>query len=150
MAVKIGKDCAVKLGTGSVLGMGTWSLSGITSDSLESTEFGDQWKQFKFGIKDGGQVTFSGLFFAADTTGQDVLKNANLENTNITNLRLYIDNTSYLEPCQTTSWWTASDSTNNDTFPSHVNVTSYDISADKSGLMQTSFTCKVSGCMVMV
>jgi hypothetical protein len=150
MGTKIGKDCKVAIGAASVVGMGTWSLSGITSDSLEDTEFGDNWKTFKFGIKDGGQVTFNGLFDPADTTGQGVLKAANLDNTNLTTLRLYIDNTSYYEPCQTTSWWTASDSTNNETFPSHVNVTSYDISSDKSGLMQTSFTCKVSGCMVLV
>ena len=150
MAIKIGKDCAVKIGAATVVGMGTWSLSGITSDQLESTQFGDSWKQFKFGLKDGGQITFNGLYDPADTTGQDVLRAANLDNTNITTIRLYLDNTSYLEPCQTTSWWTASDSTNNETFPSHVNVTSYDISADKSGLMNTSFTCKVSGCMVLV
>ena len=150
MATKIGKDCAVKLGTGSIVGMGTWSLSGITSDSLESTEFGDNWKKFEFGIKDGGQVTFNGLFDPADTTGQDVLKAANLDNTDITTLRLYVDNTSYYEACQTTGYWTPSDSVGNDTVLSVLNVTSYDISSDKSGLMQTSFTCKVSGCMVLI
>ena len=150
MATKLGKDCKVALGTASVVGMGTWNLSGITSDSLEDTEFGDQWKTFKFGMKDGGQVTFNGLFDPADTTGQEVLKAANLDNTNITNLRLYVDNTSYYEPCQTTGYWSPSDTTGNPTVLSHVNITSYDVSADKSGLMQTSFTAKVSGCMVLV
>jgi len=150
MGFKKGKDCKVTLGANSVVGMGTWSLSGITSDQLEDTEFGDEWKTYAFGMKDGGQITFNGLFDPADTTGQDVLKAANLDNTNITNLRLYVDNTSYYTPCATAGYWSPSDTTGNDTPVSHVNITSYDISADKSGLMQTSFTAKVSGCMVLV
>ena len=150
MATKIGKDCAVKLAANSVVGMGTWSLSGISSDQLEDTEFGDSWKTFKFGLKDGGQVTFNGLYDPADTTGQEVLKAANLDNTDITNLRLYVDNTSYYEPCQTTGYWSPSDTTGNPTVLSHVNITAYDISADKSGLMQSSFTAKISGCMVLI
>ena len=150
MAVKIGKDCAVSIGANDVAGMGTWSLSGVSSDQLETSVFGDNWKTYEFGMKDGGQITFSGLFDPADTTGQDVLKEANLANTDLTTLRFYVDNTSYYECCATTGYWTPSDSVGNDTVLSHLNVTSWDVSADKSGLMQTNFTCKVSGCMVLV
>jgi len=147
---KIGKDAKVTLGANSIVGMGTWNLSGISSDQLEDTEFGDQWKSYLFSVKDGGQVTFSGLYDPDDTTGQDVLKAANLDNTNITTLRLYVDNTSYFEACQTTGYWSPTDTVDNLTVLSHLNVTSYDVSADKSGLMNTSFTCKVSGCMVLI
>jgi len=153
MSTKIGRECMVSLGaraTGEVVGMGTWALNGITSDELETTEFGDSWKSYKFGLKDGGTVTFSGLCDPADTTGQDVLKAANLDNTDITNLRLYVDNTSWYEPCQTTYYWSPSDTTGNATVLSHVNVTSYNISSDKSGLIVTDFSCRVSGCMVLV
>lgn len=150
MAVRIGKDCPVSLGANNVVGMGTWSLSGIASDELEKTEFGDDWKSYKFGLKDGGTVTFNGLYHPEDTTGQDVLKAANLDNTDITNLRLYVDDNSYYEPCQTTQYWSPLDTTGNPTVLSHVNITSYDVGADKSGLMTTSFTARVSGCMVLV
>lgn len=150
MSVKIGKNCKVALGANSVLGMGTWSMGGITTDQLESTEFGDNWKTWEFGLKDAGEITFNGLFDPADTTGQDTLRDANVNNTNITTLRFYVDDSSYFEPCQTSGWLTPTDSTGNDTVLSHVNVTSYNVSADKSGLLQASFTCKVSGCMVLV
>jgi len=147
---KSGKDCKVTLGTTSVLGMGTWSLNGITSEQFDNSEFGDNWKTFLFGMKDGGQVTFSGLFKPGDVTGQDALREANLENTDITNMRLYIDDTSYFEPCQTTGYFSVvGEMTSADTQYSWVNITSYNISADKSGLMQTDFTAKVSGCFVL-
>jgi len=97
---KSGKDCKVSLGATQVLGMGTWDLNGITSEQFDNSEFGDNWKTFLFGMKDGGQVTFSGLYKPSDETGQQPLMDANLENTDITTLRLYVDNTSYFEPCQ--------------------------------------------------
>ena len=150
MATKIGKDCKVTLGSNTIVGIGTWSMDGITTEQLDDSAFGDNWKKYKFGMKDGGNVTFSGLYDPADVTGQDVIKAANLDNTEITTLRLYVDNTSYYEPCRSTGWWTPTDSTGNDTKMSYLNVTSYNVSSDKSGLMQTSFTLKVSGCMVLV
>lgn len=150
MGTKIGKDCKVALGTATVVGMGTWSLSGISSDQLDDSAFGDDWKKFKFGMKDGGQITFNGLYDPADITGQEVLKQANLDNSDVYNLRLYVDNTSYYEPCATTYYWSPSDTTGNPTVKSNVNITAWDANADKSGMMQTSFTAKVSGCMVLV
>lgn len=150
MAKKKGKDMKVALGSDKVLGMGTWNLSGITSDQLEITEFGDDWKKFMFGLKDGGQISFNGLYDPDDVSGQDALRAANLNETDVTTLRLYIDNTSYFEPCQTTGYWSPSDTTGNPTVLSYVNITAYDISGDKSGLGQCSFTAKMSGCMVLV
>ena len=148
---KSGKDCKVTLGTNSVLGMGTWSLNGITSEQFDNSEFGDNWKTYLFGMKDGGQIQFSGLFKPGDVTGQDGLREANLENTDITNLRLYISDSSYFEPCQTSGYFSVvGEKTSADTQYSWVNITSYNISADKSGLMQTDFTAKVSGCMVLL
>ena len=150
MAIKVGKDCKVTLGSDTIVGMGTWSVSGITADQLESSAFGDNWKTYEFGMKDGGTISFNGLYDPADTTGQEELMQANIENTDITTLRLYVDNTSYLEPCQTTGYFSPSTTTGNDTELSHVNVTSYDINSDKSGLMSVSFMAKVSGVMVLV
>ena len=150
MGYKSGKDCKVTLGANTVVGMGTWSISGITADQMDTSAFNDNWKTFEFGMKDGGTVEFSGLADPSDTTGQEVLELANLNNTDITTLRLYVDDTSYYEPCQSTGYYSPASTTGNDTFPSWVNVTSYNISADKAGMVQKSFSCKVSGNMVLV
>lgn len=151
MAVKVGYKGKVTLGASTIVGMGTWSLSGITADQLESSDFGDNWKQYEFGMKDGGQISFDGLLDPADTTGQQALQAANLDNTDLTSLRLYVDNTSYYEPCRTTGYFApGSLSTGQDTILSYVNVISYDIGMDKSGLGTISFTAKVSGVMVLV
>ena len=150
MSKRVGKDCAVKIGTNTVVGMGTWTMSGITADQLETTEFLSEWKEYDFGLKDGGAISFNGLADPDDTTGQEALREANVENTDLTTLRLYVDNTSYYEPCQTTGYLSPSTTTGAATVASHVNIVSYDISADKAGMLQCSFSAKVSGVMVLV
>lgn len=151
MAVKVGHKGKVALGASTIVGMGTWTLSGITADQMESSDFGDNWKQYEFGMKDGGQIAFDGLLDPSDTTGQQALQAANLDNTDLTSLRLYVDSTSYYEPCQTTGYFApGSLSTGQDTILSNVNIISYDIGLDKSGLGTISFTAKVSGVMVLV
>ena len=150
MAYKSGKDCKVTLGANTVVGMGTWSIAGITADQMETSAFNDNWKTFEFGMKDGGTVEFAGLADPADVTGQEVLELANLNNTDITDLYLYVDDTSYYVPNQTTGYFSPGSTTGNDTVASLVNVVSYSINADKAGMLQVSFTCKVSGSMVLV
>ena len=150
MSLRPGKDCVVKLGTATVVGMGTWAIDGITADQMDKSALGDDWKLYEFGMKDGGQVTFSGLCDPDDVTGQDVLKAANANNTDITDIRFYVDDTSYFAPNATTGYLTPVDTTGNDTIYSYVNVTGFNTSADKSDMLKTSFTCKVSGCMVFV
>ena len=151
MAVKVGRDCKVTLGSHKIVGLGTWSMDGISADTIESTEFGEYWKKFEFGLNDGGNITFSGNYDPADSTGQIALQSANLNKSDITNMRLYVDQTSYYEPCQTTGYFgPGALSTGYETMKSWVNVTSYNVKADKSGLVTSDFTCKVSGVMVLV
>lgn len=150
MAVKVGYLGKVTLGASTIVGMGTWTMSGITADQLDASKFGDNWKLYEFGQKDGGQVTFNGLLDPADTTGQEELQRANIDNEDITTLRLYVDSTSYYEPCQTTGYFSVFTTSNEDTVLSHVNITGYEISSDKSGLATISFTAKVSGVMVLI
>ena len=102
MGLKVGRDAAVKLGASTIVGQGTWSMNGITLDQLESTSFGDSWKKFVLGMRDGGTLGFNGFYDPADTTGQEALLNYQINGTEVTSLRMYIDNTSYWEPCQTT------------------------------------------------
>lgn len=145
-----GRYSKVTLGTNKVSGMGSWSLSGVTADQVEKSEFGDNWKSFVFGMKDGGTVSISGFADPSDSTGQQALMNANLMNTNVTSLRIYIDSTSYFEPCQTTGYFSPTTTTGADTQASYVNVTSFSMNTDKSNLLQISFDMKVSGVMVLV
>jgi len=98
MAFKAGNNAKVTLGSNTVVGMGTWKLDGITVDLLETTSFGDTAKQFVTGLLDYGSVSFGGLYDPADTTGQSILVSANINNSKIANIRLYIDNTSYWTP----------------------------------------------------
>jgi len=150
MSYRHGKDCKVTLGTDTVVGMGTASISGITTDMADSTAFNDNWKSFLFGAKDGGTVTFNGLADPDDVTGQEVLQQAQINNTDIDNLRIYIDDTSYYTPCQTTGWLSPSLTSNQETVKSWVNVTSYSLNYDRSDNNKVSFECKISGCMVLV
>lgn len=144
----VGKDGKVTLGTNTVVGMGTWSLDGIQVEEFDASEFGDTWKQFEYGMKDGGSVSFNGHYTPTDTTGQQALQQANLYNSDLTNLRLYINNTSYFEPCQTVGWFSPALTTGAPTKVSSVTITSFNIGMDKSGLGTISFTGKVSGVMV--
>lgn len=151
MGIKVGYKGKVTLGASTIVGMGTWSMSGVTSDQMDASDFGDNWKTFEFGMKDGGTISFDGLLDPADTTGQLALQIANLSNTDLTSMRLYLDNTSYYEACQSTGYFgPGALSTGYDTIYSYVNITSFDVSMDKGGLATISFTGKVSGSMVLI
>ena len=133
-----GKYGKVTIGTGvtEVALMGTWNMPGVQADQLESTAFGDEWKQFKMGLKDGGQITFSGHYDPTDAA-QTSLRTYNADNTEITTLRLYIDNTSYWTPTTTNP-------------VSYVQVTAWEIGMANAELGKASFTCKVSGKMELI
>jgi hypothetical protein len=137
MATKVGKSCKVTIGANKVLGVGTFNLPGADSDLLDDSEFGDDWKQYKIGMKDGGEITFNGLYDPADTTGQDYLRSANLNDTQVTDIRFYVDANSYWIPKTTGP-------------ASYVLVTGWEVSAEMNGMVQCSFTCKVSGAMELL
>jgi hypothetical protein len=138
VAFKAGNYGKVTLGANTVVGMGTWELPGITTELLETTAFGDTAKQFVTGMLDYGNVNFSGLYDPADTTGQTILLSANLNNSKIANVRLYVDNTSYWTPNVTA------------VSAAGMYVNSVAISMDKSGLAQIKFGGKCTGPWVLV
>lgn len=146
----VGKDGKVALGEDTVVGIGTWAIDGITAEEFDASAFGDDWRKYKYGMKDGGAVSFNGHYEPTDVSGQQALQQANLYNSALTDLRLYIDNTSYFTPCQTTGYFSPDLSTGAPTTASSVNITSFNIGLDKSGLGTISFTAKVSGVMVLV
>ena len=146
----VGKDGKVALGANTVVGMGTWTLDGIQVEEFDASAFGDTWKQFEYGMKDGGSVSFNGHYEHTDVTGQIALQQANLYNSDLTDLRFYVDNTSYYEPCQTTGYFDPTLTTLAPTKLSTITITTFNVGMDKSGLGTTSFTGKVSGVMVLV
>jgi len=150
MGVFNGKDCSVRIGTTEVVGIGAWTLSGVSADELDASDFNDHWMSYEFGQKDGGTLVFNGLLDAADTTGQEVLRYANNELSDITTLRVYINDTSYFVPNQTTGYFNPVTGTGADTVVSHVNITALEIGSEKNSLCTVSFTARVSGSMVLV
>jgi len=147
----VGKDGKVTLGASTVVGMGTWTLDGITIEEFDASAFNDDWKSFEYGMKDGGTISFNGHYTPTDTTGQLALQLANLYNSKLTNLQLWINDTSYFTPCASTGYFAPGDySTGMPTVLSSVTITTYNVGMDKSGLGTISFTGKVSGLMVMI
>ena len=147
----VGKDGKVTLGTDTVVGMGTWAIDGVVVEEFDASAFGDQWKSFQYGMKDGGTVSFNGHYSPTDVTGQQMLMLANLYNSALTDLRCWIDNTSYFVPSQSTSYFApGAYSTGMPGKVSTATITSFNIGLDKSGLGTISFTAKVSGLMVKV
>jgi hypothetical protein len=138
MAFKVGNNAKVTLAANTVVGMGNWQLEGITVDLLESTAFGDTAKQYLTGLIDYGTVTFGGLYDPADTTGQNVLVSAMLNNIKVTNIRLYVDNTSYWTPNVTV------------VSAAGMLVQSVPIGMDKGGLGTIEFSGKCTGPWVLV
>lgn len=138
MAFKAGNNAKVTLGANTVVGMGTWELTGITTDLLDASAFGDVAKQWLTGMLDYGGVNFSGLYDPADSTGQAILLSANINNSKIANIRLYVDANSYWTPNVT------------QVSAAGMLVQSTAISIEKSGLAQIRFTAKATGPWLLV
>jgi hypothetical protein len=145
-----GKDGKVTIGATTVLGIGSWTYTPGAANELDDTEFGDTSEKILLGIRKRGTISFSGLAKKGDTTGQEVLKRAKINGTNLTNLRFYESDTSYYVANQTTGYFAPDSTTGNDTQPSYINITSFDIKSDKSGLGAITFSGTVSGDMVEV
>ena len=138
MALKVGKDAAVNIGTFLVSHMGTWSIDGLTVDLLDSSAFGDEWKQFELGMGDYGTVSFSGFYDLDDTRGQGVLWSAHQNKSKLSNIKFYIDNTSYYTP----------DVTN--VSAAGILVQTIKIGFEKYGIGTIDFSAKCTGPMVLV
>lgn len=138
MAFCVGNTAKVTLGAVTVLGMGNWELTGISTDLLESTSFGDTAKAFLTGLLDYGNVNFGGFYDPADSTGQTLLLSANLNNSKIGNIRLYVNATSYWTPNVTV------------VSAAGLLIQSTAIGQDKSGLATIRFTGKATGPWVLV
>jgi len=138
-STKNGRFASVRLGTYIIAGIGNYSLDGWTNDTVETTAFGTIAKTYEFTMQSYGTVKFAGMYMTGDTTGQDLLLSAWQNQSKLTNLRFYIDSTSY---------YTAGVTSQSD---SGFLMQSYGtISFDKAQVGQTSFSAQVSGVLALV
>lgn len=100
MATYSGQFGHVKLGTYEVAEMASWTLT-ISANEIAINVFGTSWNKTQQGIK-SWNATVNGFFDISDTNGQTAIKNAFYNNSLLTNMRFYVDNTSYFTPDITT------------------------------------------------
>ncbi len=145
---KIGIDCKVTLGSNTILGLGTWSFTGGSYAELDDTDFGDDDTKMLRGVRTGGTVSFSGKYKADDTDGQDKIRDAFWLKSDLTDIRFYVDDTSYYTPNSTTA---AGGGLPAETMVSHIKIlTEPNISADKAGVMTTEMEGKIEGAMRLI
>lgn len=143
----VGKDGKVTLSSDSVVGMGTWTVNLGSVDEFDASEFGDDWELLVYGMRRGGNVTFNGNFYPADTTGQNAAMQAFVEGTDLTDLRFYWNSTSYWRPNRTEGYFNPQLTTGAGTPVSTCRITACEINDDKSGLATINFTARISGSM---
>lgn len=142
---KVGINQKVQLGSNIVLGMGTWEISGGSFALLDDTEYGDDYEQVLAGLITGGTVTFSGRYKKDDTQGQDLLRQAFFYQSQLTDIKLFVDSVSYFTPNSTTA---AGGGLPANVPVSHILINEEPtISSDKGDLMNISFSGKIVGAM---
>ena len=142
---KPGRACKVTITENNVLGMGTWELGGGSITELDTTEFGNEFSEIELGICVGGNASFSGIYKKDDSKGQDILRAAFYNKSDITTLKFFVDSVSYFTPNSTTA---AGGGLPAESQISYINIVSEpSISVDMAGLVTISFTGKISGVM---
>ena len=143
-----GRDAKVTLGANIILGLGSWSITGGNFAELDDTAFGDESMQALRGLRTGGSVTFSGNYKKDDTRGQDMIKTAFWNKSDLTDIRFYVDDTSYYTPNSTTA---AGGGLPAETDISHIKIfTEPTITVNMGDLAKTDFTGKIEGAMRLI
>lgn len=145
---KIGICAKVTLGANKILGIGTWSITGGSYAELDDTEFCDEDMQALRGLRTGGDVAFAGNFKKDDTQGQDELRTAYWSKSDLTDIRFYVDDTSYYTPNSTTA---AGGGLPAGIPVSHIKIMSEpNITFDRTDLGKIDFGAKVYGGMRLI
>jgi len=121
----MGRNARVKLSTYTILNLASWDMN-IATDELDASVFGTGWGATMPGMQKW-TCAVAGLYDRADTTGQKALMDAKVAGTKLTDIRFYLDNTSYVRP----------DLTNDS--DSGAYITGMTVKMDKSGLGQVTF-----------
>ena len=145
---KSGRECKVTIGSDIIVGIGTWSITGGAWAEIEDTAMGDDDYSFIRGIKTGGSIAFAGNYKKDDVTGQDKIRDAYWLKSDLTDLRFYVDDTSYYTPNSTTA---AGGGLPAETMISHIKImTEPNISFDKNGLGAIDFAGKINGAVRLI
>ena len=145
---KKGITCKVTVGANNVLGMGVVSFGGGSFELLDDTEFGDTYEQVLPGLIRGGTVDFSGKYKVDDTQGQDLIRGAFFYQSSLTDVRFYVDNTSYYTPNSTTA---AGGGLPASVPVSHILINEEPTtSLDMNGLAQVSFRGRIVGALRLI
>lgn len=145
---KAGADCKVTIGAHTILGLGTWSITGGSFAEIDDTAFGDDSTQVLRGLRTGGTVAFSGNYKKDDITGQEKIKDAFWLKSDLTDLRFYVDDTSYYTPNSTTA---AGGGLPAETQVSHIKIMAEpNFSVEKAGLVTVNFTGTIDGAMRLI
>lgn len=145
---KPGSECKVTLGDNTILGLGSWSITGGSYAELDDTAFGDDSTQTLFGIRTGGNISFSGNYKKDDTQGQERIKEAYWAKSDLTDLRFYVDDVSYYTPNSTTQ---AGGGLPEGVQVSQIRIfTEPNYTVDKSGLVTVDFSGVLNGAMRLI
>jgi len=131
----MGRFASIKIGSALVQNMGRWTLD-IRSDEIDVSCFGTVWGKMMIGMQ-RWTATLEGMYDPADTTGQLALQEAEIAATKLTDVRLYINTTSYWCPDVTGE-------TNAGAFISGVSV-----SHDKAGVASVTFNVVGFGKLIL-
>jgi len=122
----MGRYASVKMGSTTVENLGSWSVN-FDLDDIDVSVFGSIWKKSMVGMQGWG-ASIEGFYDPADTTGQLALQQSALAATKVTDIRFYIDSTSYWCP----------DVTADSDAGCYISAVS--IEHDKAGVASVSFT----------
>lgn len=126
MAIYTGKEAVVKIGDVTIMDLVSYSIT-VNAPLLGEPVFGESWNRIAGqGIKDASG-NIAGLLNTADTTGQNVIENASISGTKITNFRLYVNDADY---------WTSNIGANAD---AGCFFTNYGTTAEANGITKCSF-----------
>lgn len=137
MAAKPGYKGRCKFGATAIAGMVTWTYTGESRAVEDDSEFGDTIKTFIPLQIEGGEVTLTGNFLADTDAGQQALRTYFVAGTEITDLRLYINEIGVL-------YFTPDSTTTPASFATITKVQDMALNS-KSGLMTITCTMKISG-----
>ena len=144
MALKPGYKGKVEIESTKIGGITTWSYSGSVRELHEDTEFGDEYKTFIAGQVEGGEITITGNYLLFEDTGQQELQTAFEAGTQLTSIKLYIEDTGD----ENSIYLTPDDSTET---ASYCIITNYDNATnDRAGVGTFTCTMKVSGRLKLV
>lgn len=91
-----GKGGKVMYGSVVLAGQVEWSISGYSQSTTETTAFGDTIKTFEAAdAGDPGTISFNGNYDPTDTTGQIALATQCKAGTELTNLYLYANTSTF-------------------------------------------------------